>query len=192
MRPPLRPSELGYRDPRRGVPAEPITAKAPSAPFFSWRISTPGGRGFPPWLYGDPKGLAEGPRQTFNPIHDNEIKGLGKKSGVFAPFPAVTCVLFFNRLAPSGLGIVRLSSAAQTRPKPLRNGREGPEKGRRLQTRCQAAGPAHAAAAKRRPERYSSLYSGFRNGSVVGTTTGVRDTSRLMIDCASASRPRCP
>ena len=47
-------------------------------------------------------------------------------------------------------------------------------------------------AAKRRPERYSSLYSGFRNGSVVGTTTGVRDTSRLMIDCASASWPRCP
>jgi hypothetical protein len=32
----------------------------------------------------------------------------------------------------------------------------------------------------------------FRNGIVVGVTTGVRDASRLMIDCASSSRPRCP
>jgi hypothetical protein len=44
-----------------------------------------------------------------------------------AHFPDRRC--FYNGLAGRGLGIVRLFSAAEIRPKPLRNGRESPQDG---------------------------------------------------------------
>ena len=67
--------------------------------------------------------------QTSRLNHNNEIKGLERKAGVLAPFPAVTCALFFNRLASARLGIVRLprrrGNSPETPPKRTRKSREG-------------------------------------------------------------------
>src|SRR5437899_600948 len=59
--------------------------------------------------------------------------------------------------------------------------------------RGQTARLAHVCSptASRKPERKISRCSGFRNWVPEGTTTGVRDRSRLTIVRASSSRPIC-
>jgi len=59
--------------------------------------------------------------------------------------------------------------------------------------RRKTAGLAHVSspAARRRPDRNSSRALGSRSGLVDGTSTGVRDPIRLIIDRASLMRPIC-
>jgi hypothetical protein len=61
--------------------------------------------------------VAGGPRQTSQPNHHNEIKGLEGSRGMLATFATVACALFFNWLASAELGIARFSRRSGNPPK---------------------------------------------------------------------------
>jgi len=84
----------------------------------------------------------------------------------------------------------RLNGASAARLRSSENVLEGTSRhGRRGSRQDGGSGSSRLNSPKRKPDKNSSRCSGWRNGIMLGTTTGVMNLSRVMISRASSSRP---